>query len=72
MSNHVARRLYTDNNADTNPDNDRQSMTVQALWLINQMSQKLHWKIEKNTGKVGEICQPVTVKNPANVGSYFK
>ena len=23
---------------------------------------KLHWKIEKNTGKVREICQPVIVK----------
>ena len=24
--------------------------------------EKLHWKIEKNTGKVREICQPVIVK----------
>ena len=37
--------LYTDDtnantNSDTNPDNDGQSMIVQALWLINQMSQK--------------------------------
>ena len=23
---------------------------------------KLYWKIEKNTGKVGQICQPVIVK----------
>ena len=28
---------------------------------------KLFWKIEKNTGKVKEICQPVIVKNPANM-----
>ena len=24
--------------------------------------EKLYWKIEKNTGKVGQICQPVIVK----------
>ena len=49
--------LYTDNNADTDPNPDGQSMIVKALRLINQMSQKLYWKIEKNTGKVREICQ---------------
>ena len=36
--------LYTENNTDSDtkndPDNDRQSMIVKALWLINQMSQK--------------------------------
>ena len=32
---------------------------------------KLYWKIEKNTGKVREICQPVIV-NPANMVPYFK
>ena len=42
--------LYTDNDSDansdsktdndTNADNDIQSMIVQALWLVNQMSQK--------------------------------
>ena len=43
------RGLYTDNdtdadtntNSDTDPDKDGQSMIVKALWLINQMSQKL-------------------------------
>ena len=28
---------------------------------------KLNWKIEENTVKVGEICQPVIVKNSANI-----
>ena len=32
--------LYTDNNADTDSNNDGQSMIEKALWLINQMSQK--------------------------------
>ena len=39
------------------------AVLYKALWLINQMSQKLCWKIEKNdTGKVREICLPLTVK----------
>ena len=37
-----------------------------------KMRKKLYCKIEKNTGKVLEICQPVMMKNPANIGTYFK
>ena len=29
---------------------------------ILENQEKLYWKIEKNTGKVREICQPVIVK----------
>ena len=29
---------------------------------ILEKSKRLYWKIEKNTGKVREICQPVIVK----------
>ena len=32
------------------------------LLKILEKSEKLDWKVEKNTGKVREICQPVIVK----------
>ena len=34
------------------------------LLKILEKLEKLYWKIEKNTGKVREICQPVKVKTP--------
>ena len=32
------------------------------LLKILEKSEKINWKIEKNTGKVRKICQPVIVK----------
>ena len=32
--------LYTDNISNSDADNDGQSMIVETLWLINQMSQQ--------------------------------
>ena len=32
---------------------------------------KLHWKIERNTGKVREICQRSNIENPANMVTIF-
>ena len=43
------------------------------LLKILEKSEKNTGKLKKkNTGKVREICQPVIVKNPANMVPYFK
>ena len=40
----------------------RHSWFPLGLGKRKSIFRKLYWKIEKNTGKVGEICQPVIVK----------
>ena len=46
--------LYTDN-SDTDRDNDGQSMIVLALWLINQMSQKVTGALMKFMPSVNDV-----------------